>query len=214
LFPPDWRSDPKWSLLFYGIDLQPFREPIKREDVRRDLNISRNTVVVGHVGRFYSQKNHSFLLDIAAAVVQIMPNVVFLLVGDGPLRNTMEAKARDLKISEHVRFLGVRKDISRLMRGAMDIFLFPSSYEGLPLVLLEAQASGLPCLISDRVSEQTDVIGSLIARESLSSSAEHWAERLAAMSREPNRCAERLPEDWSIETSFAHLTQAYHACLQ
>lgn len=214
LFPSGWRSDPKWSLIFCGIDLQPFREPVAREDIRRELNISPDAVVVGHVGRFQSQKNHSFLLDIAAAAIRVMPNVVFLLIGDGPLRSTIETKARELNLSEHVRFLGVRKDISRLMREVMNIFLLPSRYEGLPLVLLEAQASGLPCVISDRVSEEADVIRSLIARESLSSSPENWAKRLVAMSKNAESSSEPLPEDWSIETSIANLTQAYRTCLQ
>ncbi|MFM9159608.1 MAG: glycosyltransferase, partial [Dolichospermum sp.] len=99
-------------------------------------------------------KNHTFILDIAAAVVKREPKMCLLLVGEGSLRSQIEQKASQLGLTNHIIFAGVRADIPRLMRGAMDIFLFPSLFEGLGNVRLEAQCAGLPAVISDVLPEE------------------------------------------------------------
>lgn len=130
--------------------------PEVREAVRKELDISETKLIVGHVGRFNYQKNHSLLLDIFKSLLSKRPDSVLLMVGDGPLRKEMERKSENMGISEYVRFLGVRSDVERLMQ-AMDIFVFPSHHEGLPVTLVEAQGVGLPCIVSDAISPESNL---------------------------------------------------------
>jgi glycosyltransferase involved in cell wall biosynthesis len=175
LFGERWAEDPRLRRLYYGIDLTPFAEPVHRVQLRERLGIPPDALVVGHVGRFHPQKNHAFLLEVAAAVRRIRPETHFLLVGDGPLQREIARRAEALGIADSVTFAGRRTDIAALMKGAMDVFLLPSRNEGLPLVLLEAQAAGLPFLASDAISRETDVVDGLGARMSLDESPEAWA---------------------------------------
>ncbi len=178
LFGSAWQSDSRWQLLYCGIDLNLFRDYIDPVAVRSELGIPADAFVIGHVGRFHEQKNHSFLLDIAAEVARREPRMCLLLVGDGSLRRNIEDKIAQMGLTNHVIFAGSRPDVQKLMQGAMDIFLLPSLYEGLPLVLLEAQAAGLSCIFSDVVTEEADVVKPLVRRVSLSQSASKWAEVL------------------------------------
>lgn len=150
----------------------------RRERTRRDLGVPEGTLVIGHVGRFMPQKNHAFILDVFAEVLRLRPDAVLLLIGDGELRAVREQQAADLGISDSVKFLGVRSDVPDLMQ-AMDVFLMPSLYEGLPLVLVEAQAAGLPCVISDSIPTDCDMDGSSITRLSLGASVIQWATKVA-----------------------------------
>lgn len=130
--------------------------------VRRELNWE-DAIIVGHVGSFMRQKNHSRLLQIFAEFWEAEPRARLLLVGDGGLRSQLQRQAGELGIDDNVLFVGVRKDIPALL-SAMDIFLFPSHYEGLGVALIEAQASGLPCLASDvipRDAKLTDLVSFL-----------------------------------------------------
>lgn len=145
--------------------------PETAAEVRRELNIPADTVVVGHVGRFDPPKNHEYLLRIFARLPE---NTRLLLVGDGQLRPAAEKQAHELGIAHRVIFTGVRADVPRLLQ-AMDVFVFPSIYEGLPVSLIEAQASGLPCLISDKVPIECKKT-ELVCQIPLSAGAESWAE--------------------------------------
>ncbi len=176
LFGPDWQKDPRWRVLYCGIDLLPFRAPVDRTAVRAELGLPADALVIGHVGRFQTQKNHEFLMDVFAQVVKRNPGAHLLLVGDGPLRPEIEQQAAAAGIGGKIVFTGVRRDVPRLMAGAMDIFLLPSLREGLGLVLIEAQAAGLPCVISDVVPDEADVVPGLIRRMPLDAPAEAWAE--------------------------------------
>lgn len=141
-----------------------------RADVRRELGISGDALVVGHVGRFDPQKNHSFLLDIFA---KIPGDARLLLVGDGVLRPDAQQRAKELGICDRVFFAGVRSDVDRLLQ-AMDVFLFPSLFEGLPVSIIEAQAAGLPCLISDKVPIECKKT-ELVTQLPLAASSAEWA---------------------------------------
>jgi glycosyltransferase involved in cell wall biosynthesis len=210
LFPPDWREHGKWHVMLLGIDPQPFESPVDGESLRRELGIPAGVTVVGHVGRFEEQKNHTFLLRVAGEYLKRDPETIFLLVGDGPLRNDIENEARELGIAGQMRFAGVRTDVPVLMRGVMDIFVLPSLFEGLPLVLLEAQAAGLPCLLSDNIAEESDVAPLLIHRESLASSAACWAVRLQGLMK--MRAATNspgCPELVGIDRSIKGLMDCY-----
>ncbi len=180
LFGRFWETDPRWQTLYYGVDLKPFQGLVDRVNVRAEFGIPPDAFVIGHVGRFVEQKNHQFLLDIVSEIGKREPKMRLLLVGDGSLHPEIAQKVIHLDLEDRVIFAGVRPDVHRLMLGAMDVFLFPSLYEGLGLVLVEAQAAGLPCVFSDVVPEEADVAKPLVKRISLSKSASIWAEAVMA----------------------------------
>lgn len=180
LFGANWQSDRRWQVLYCSLDLTPFRQQIDPVAVRAEFNIPEDAFVIGHVGRFVEQKNPLFLIEIVAEVAKLEPKTYLLLVGNGSLQSEMEAKVQQVGLSDRVIFAGIRSDVPRLMLGAMDVFLFPSLYEGLGLVLIEAQAAGLPCVLSDLVPEEADLIESLMHRMSLSLSASAWAQAVVA----------------------------------
>lgn len=187
LFGPDWESDPRRRVLYYGIDLAPFRDDVDRVSVRRELGIPVDAFVVGHVGRFEEPKNHAFLVEIARHIAAREPRARFLLVGDGPLRKEIERKAAGLGLAGVVHFAGIRRDVPRLMMGAMDVFVLPSLWEGLPVVAIEAQAAGLSCVLSDVVPQEADVVPALMRRLSLERPPSLWAESALATRIDPAR---------------------------
>lgn len=140
---------------------------------RKQFNLE-NAFVVGHVGRFQKQKNHVFLLDIFAEIAKKQSNAYLVLVGDGPLRESMQKKAERLGITDRIIFTGVRGDVPELMQ-MMDTFVFPSLFEGLGIVLVEAQAAGLPCFTSKNVVPEEVKATKLLQFVSLDENAEHWA---------------------------------------
>jgi glycosyltransferase involved in cell wall biosynthesis len=150
-------KDDKAKILKNGIEADRFVFSSEvRKQGREELKLSPDHFVVGHVGRFCHQKNHSFLVDIFAQLLKDKPEAVLVLVGDGPLRIEIERKVRDLNLQKNVRFLGIRSDIARLLQ-AFDVFVFPSWHEGLPVTLIEAQGAGLPCIISDVITQEVDM---------------------------------------------------------
>lgn len=178
LYGPNWPQDSRWQVLYYGLDLDAFHLPMDGVALRTTLGVPQDALVIGHVGRFVEQKNHRFLLEIMAKVIQKKPNAYLVLIGDGPLKPAMEQYGVQLGLQNHIRYLGLRNDVPQLMRGLMDHFLFPSRFEGLGLVLIEAQAAGLPCLFSSVVPQEVDVVPRLLQRLSLTDSPGLWAERL------------------------------------
>jgi glycosyltransferase involved in cell wall biosynthesis len=180
LFGQNWESDPRWRLLYLGIDLSQYGVAINSHTVRRELGVPRDALVVGHVGRFAEQKNHAFLVKIAAEIAKRNQEVYFVLAGEGPLRPTMESEVRQMGLSNRVIFAGLRSDVPRLMKGAFDVLLFPSLYEGLPSVVLEAQAAGIPSIISDNFTEECVVIKPLVRRLCLTDPPAAWAEAVMA----------------------------------
>ena len=143
-------------ILNNGIDCAKFAySPFIRKQVREELGIEDDVLVIGHIGRMDHVKNHSGLLDIFAKLQPMHNNSLLLLVGDGKLRTAVEGKASKLMLSDRIKLLGIRGDVERLVQ-AMDVFVFPSYYEGLPVTLIEAQGSGLPCVISSGVAAEVD----------------------------------------------------------
>lgn len=178
LFGHSWQTDPRWRVFYYGINLEQFQAQVDRTEIRSALGIPVNSFVIGHVGRFVRQKNHTFIVDIAAEVAKCEPLTYFLLVGDGPLRSEIECKVAQAGLSRRFIFAGSRSDVPRLMLGAMDVFLFPSLYEGLGLVAIEAQTAGLPTVLSDVIPDDTELIKPLLWRLSLQQSPSTWAETI------------------------------------
>lgn len=214
LFGSTWRTNPDRQILYYGIDLAPFQSSVNPSAVRAELGIPSDAFVVGHVGRFDIQKNHTFLVEIAAEIVQRNPKTFFLLIGEGVLRPIIEQQVAQRGLTNQFIFAGSRSDVPRLMRGAMDMFLLPSLCEGLPVVLIEAQAAGLPCLFSDAITEEANIIQPFILRLSLSKAASEWAE-VALLQRNrvtltPSEALEILETSpFNIEVSLKQLETAY-----
>lgn len=148
-----------------------------RKKLRLEMNIN-NKFVIGNIGRFNKQKNHSFIIDIFIKIKEKNDNSLLLLVGDGPLLEEMKLKVKEYNLENDVIFLGRRDDVQNLLQ-TMDVFLLPSLYEGLPVVGVEAQASGLPCIMSDTISKEVNINN--VKYMSLNKSAEIWAEEILEM---------------------------------
>lgn len=213
LFGEDWRDDPRWGVMHCALDLAPFRAPLHRDALRAGLGVPTGAPLVVHVGRFDEQKNHRFLLRIAAAVLGREPGAWFVLVGEGPLRPAVEEEARRLGVHPRVRFAGVRPDVPALMR-ASDLFLLPSLREGLPLVGIEAEAAGIPLVLADNVTRELDVVPGLLHRRSLSDAPEAWADTVVELLHAPRpapgmalSAMER--SDFSLERSMHLLEDLY-----
>lgn len=143
-----------------GIDTITFKfDSELRNDMRLKLGLT-DKYIIGHIGRFHEAKNHQFLIDLFSHIHQKKPNSVLLLLGDGPLRPEMEAKANALGLGKCVHFLGVQTQVHRYLN-AMDLFLFPSKYEGFPVALVEAQCNGMHCIASDTVSKECNITGNV-----------------------------------------------------
>ncbi len=165
-------NSPKFTVLNNSIDVKSYLySPEYRQKIRNELRL-RDKFVIGNVGTFGPQKNHTFLIDIFKAIHDIKSDSVLLLIGDGRLRQEIENKVHALNLSENVIFTGVRSDIPQLL-SAMDVFALPSLYEGLGIVAVEAQASGLHTICSDVVPDEAAVTA-LFEKLSLSS-AQEWA---------------------------------------
>jgi glycosyltransferase involved in cell wall biosynthesis len=172
-----------WRVLHCGVDFAPFAEPVDRPAVLAECGVPADGILACHVGRFAEQKNHGFLLRIAAEVFAQEPRAHLVLIGDGPLRSAIEADARELGVTDRAHFLGPRSDVPRLL-GAADIFLLPSLFEGLPLVALEAQAAGVPVILTDSITREADIVPGLVERHALTEPATAWATAaLAAIRR-------------------------------
>lgn len=168
-----WYGKNNFVVLPNAVECEKFRlsEP-KREDNRRKLGVIDKTVI-GHIGHaFPPEKNHPFLLRVFAEILKSNPNAVLICVG---AEQTVELKelADALEISDKVRFLGQRKDVDELL-SAMDVFVFPSLYEGLPVSVVEAQAAGLPVVMSDRVTDEVCCTDKIVTLP-LEKTANEWA---------------------------------------
>jgi len=164
----------KVYLLNNAIDVDKFVYNEKtRNQKRKELNIKKDTLVVGHIGRFVEQKNHKFLIEIFNEIQKQNKNSVLLLAGQGPLEVEIKKQVNSLEIKESVKFLGQRKDANELYQ-AMDVFVLPSLYEGLSVVGVEAQASGLLCLLSDDMTKETKILKTT-EFISLNKDAKEWA---------------------------------------
>lgn len=166
----------KVKIIHNAIDAGRFSyDPQKRNEVRERLGIS-DRLVIGHVGRFDYQKNHPYLIDIFVKLCEIRQDAVLLLLGEGSGMNDIKEKCRVLGITEKVKFLGNQKRPEDYYQ-AMDVFLLPSFYEGLPGVLVEAQAVGLRCFVSDMVTREAKATD-LVTYLSIKQPAGEWAKRI------------------------------------
>lgn len=180
LYPPCILKNHQYEVIKYGIDVQRFLyNELVRDQIRSELDLD-NKFVIGHIGRFVYQKNHSFLIDIFQKVHQMCSNAVLLLIGDRDegedLTMDIKNKVKALQLTDNVIFYGNSNKVNELYQ-AMDCFVLPSRFEGLGIVLIEAQAAGLKILCSDTVPREAKVTENL-KYMSLNSPPERWAEEL------------------------------------
>lgn len=194
-----------------SIDIDKFRyNPAVRQDMRTALDLPADALVLGHVGRFTVEKNHNFLIDIFAAFVRRHPSARLLLIGQGPLLQQAKDKAASLGLTDSVLFLGQRQDVAQLMQ-AMDLFVMPSTFEGLPYVLIEAQAAGLPCLLSDAINADAALLETSQFM-SLSQEAMQWSDQADRMLQHYERhdtSTEVAKAGYSLENTLTMLTNIY-----
>lgn len=191
----------KFKIINNAVDIEKFKYNIDiREKIRKNLGIE-NKLVIGHVGRFNKQKNHTFLIDIFHEIHKRNPDSVLILVGDGELKNSIKEKVDRLNINNEVKFLGIRKDVNELLQ-AMDIFLLPSLYEGAPVVGIEAQLSGLFCIFSDIITKEIKILRNT-KYVSLDISANEWSNIILDEYKKEER-QDRLKDMLSINFDIKH----------
>jgi glycosyltransferase involved in cell wall biosynthesis len=174
MFGARWKQDSRIELLKLGIDLTPFKQPPQREAVRHEIGLAEDEVAIIHVGRLAGMKNHRFLLDVAEAIGAIHDRYRMLFVGGGELEAELRHQIEQRCLSSKVTLLGPRPDVPRLLRAA-DVFVLPSLYEGHPVSAIEAQAAGLPCVLSDTITPGAAVGTTPVMYLGLARGAEAWA---------------------------------------
>lgn len=163
-----------------AVDYSKFKfSPERRQAMRKGENIENNTVVVGNVGRYFEQKNHHFLIEVFNEFHKKRLNSVLVLLGDGELMESIKKQVRELKLENAVRFLGNRSDVADWYQ-VMDVFVLPSLYEGLPVVGVEAQATGLPCLFSNGITPEIQISPNALFMD-LEDGAVRWANTINEM---------------------------------
>jgi glycosyltransferase involved in cell wall biosynthesis len=215
LFGADWRRHWRAKLVYCGVDFAPFAASDRTADraaVRQEFGIGPAEIVVGHVGRFDAGKNHAFLCTVAARAMRREPRICVLCIGVGPLSDRVKAHFEQAGV--RAIMTGRRADVPRLLH-AMDVFAFPSVHEGLPLAVVEAQAAGLPCVVSDAVTQEVDVVHGLIRWLPLSAGAGVWADAVLQAAGQPAQSAAALAamrrSPFSVETSFERMRSIYCA---
>lgn len=176
----DWHQS-RLRIHYCGIDTSTFTGPIDKLALRHELHIPPSAYTIGHVGRFEEVKNHRLILKIFAEISLIDPNVHLVLVGDGSLRSIIEQYACKLGIRNKVTFTGARPDVARIMSGALDLFLFPSQYEGMGLAVIEAQAAGIPCVVSNVIPDEAIIVPHFVHRLPLTIPPQQWAKKVMAV---------------------------------
>lgn len=154
MYPKSYQD--KVQIIHNGIDMNKFKF---NNDIRKEYREKASLtdeIIVGHVARFNEQKNHTFLIDVFKEVVKEDSKYQLWLIGTGELEGQIKEKVKKLNLSKNVKFLGVRNDVNKLMQ-AMDIFVLPSNYEGLPVVGIEAQVVGLQCFFSDKITQEVKI---------------------------------------------------------
>ena len=210
LFPPSVCKKKNYKILQNGVDLKQFLfNPEIRSELRTKLGISENQLLLGHVGRFMPQKNHGFLLEIFASVAEKKPDARLMLIGSGVHRADAEKKAAELGITDKVLFIGSVENVSDYLQ-AMDLFVMPSLFEGLPVTGIEAQAAGLPCIFSDTITRELAITD--LAEYLPINSIDPWVERICrADASLPRKNAEDqiIRAGYSIDHTAAQLREFY-----
>lgn len=202
-------------LINNGIDVKKFDYNIDiRKRVRQELSIGDDIILLGHVGRFDDNKNHVFLLELFEVFHREHTNSKLVFVGNGVTLDRIKELVVQKDLQDSVIFTGSRNDVNELMQ-AMDLFIMPSKFEGLPFVLIEAQCAGLPCIVSDTISTNVDITGN-VRFLSLKSKVSDWCALIDQMRNAYVRCAqtsEIKKKGYSINETVKDLEKIYETGL-
>ena len=190
-----------------GIDFAKYEYFLSKEQVRENEGIPKDAFVIGHIGRFGEQKNHHFLVDVFSEIYQKNENAFLLMIGNGKLQEEIEEKLKSLGLNHRSLILSQRTDIPDLLN-AMDRFVFPSVFEGLGIVLIEAQKAGIPCIASDAVPKAA-VVSNLVKQLGLKLSAKEWAEEILGW--EVETIESKGLEAWDMNKVVLRLEEYYEA---
>ena len=214
LFPRKIIENGHCKIIHNAIDVERFLYHEQSAlEVKKELGIEKK-LVIGHVGRFEEQKNHKFLIEVFRKVIEKRKDAVLLLIGAGELKKDIKTIVQRYGLERNVIFLGVRKDVPRLWQ-AIDIFLFPSLFEGLPIVAVEAQAAGVSCLLSDSITKEVKITDR-VEFYSLKKTPEEWAEKVLQLpekkSEENNQriYARFSDKGYEIKGAAEELSKRYH----
>lgn len=200
----------EYTLINNGVSLDKFNyNSHLRYETREKLEISNETKVVGHVGQISYPKNHDFLIEIFKKILLVNKDCILVLVGEGSLKDTISKKIIQEGLSKNIKMLGERSDINNLLN-AMDIFVFPSLYEGLPVALVEAQATGLKCIVSSSITRRVNITD-LITYYDLMKSPEQWAaETVNSWDYSRKSASTQIKKsEFDIESVTAHISELY-----
>lgn len=162
-----------YHLIPNAIDIDKFLfDDELREKYRRELKLE-DSLVIGNIGRLHKGKNQRFILEILKCLKEMRVNASLVLVGDGDMRESLETAAKELEVIDRVRFIGQTRT-SEIYYSVMDCFVMPSYVEGFPITLIEAQANGVPCIVSDTITQETNITG-LVCYMSIKEEAQSWA---------------------------------------
>ncbi len=196
-----------------GIILNRFVfDNITRLKMRGIMGVDENTLVIGHVGRFTQVKNHTFIIDVYKALSQKYDNSRLVLIGDGELSETIKNKVLTLDLQNRVFFPGVQPNVNEWMQ-AFDVFVMPSLYEGLPFVLVEAQAAGLPCVVADTINKDASIIENFNFL-SLKETTNRWADTIIESYNKNNSRDTRAVIEkagFSISSTVEYLEKIYQS---
>lgn len=199
----------KFTVIYNAIDINKFlfKQEV-REDFRRELNI-KDKFVIGNIGRLHEQKNQSFLIDVFYEIQKKKDDAILLIVGKGPLENELKEKVSNLGINNKVYFLGNRKDIERIYQG-MDVFVLPSLFEGLGIVAIEAQVSGLPVIASTGVAKEANITDN-IRNIDLNEPIDVWVEAICKAKVKNRRSIEKIVKNskFNIKNNAKFLQEFY-----
>ncbi len=172
-------------VIYNGIDIEKYKYNDKvRNEMRNELKVVPNGILLGHVGRLAPVKNHKFIINIFEKLMKEIPNLQLVLVGDGPDKENIQKLIDNKGLKSNILLLGNRLDVHRILL-AMDILLFPSFFEGFPVTLVEAQATGLSCIISNKVTKEAQLIeGSYFLP--IDQGEEVWIEKIKAIVQKNN----------------------------
>jgi len=173
-------KDDRYCKLPNYIDYERFINNEGSSYIRKKLGIDNDDILIGNVGRFIHAKNHNFLINLMSNLVRINPKFKCILIGDGDLRGLIEEKIKKLNLENNIHLLGIRDDVNNILK-EIDLFILPSTYEGLGLVLLEAQASGVSCLTSTAIQPEADLHLGLLKRLNLEAGIEIWSNTVMKM---------------------------------
>ena len=199
----------RFDVLCNGIDVTKYRfDEMKRNELRAKLGIE-DKLVIGHVGRFTYAKNHEFLIQVFNELQKVRPDSVLLLFGRGELEDDVKTQVQELHIENKVQFMGVVSNVYDYLN-ALDVFVFPSRFEGLGIVLIEAQASGLPCIINDTLTDEINLTDQ-VRRISLNAPKINWVNTILDAKVENRLNGYEIVNNspYNIDKEVQHLQEIY-----